>query len=117
MAKGVRGSDGFVEAAREYGGSNSPPESEAVLRIEALNPARHSPSLKTRPVLLISALFDRVMSDESVERLRAAFPDADVDSYPTGHESFVYAMPFAVESALDWVEEACGARAKSPPPG
>jgi hypothetical protein len=74
-------------------------------------PARHAAQLATRPVYLARAFLDRVIPAESFEVLRTAIPTAAVHTYATGHESFVYVMPSAVDRALDWAGHACSDRA------
>jgi hypothetical protein len=48
-----------------------------------------------------------VVPAESFEALRTALGEPRVLTYPTGHESFVYALPLAVDSALEWIAGAC----------
>lgn len=102
--------EGFRGAALSYGASDEPIASDIARRLHALDPAPRASSLRQRRILLVSAWFDRVISEDSFDALRAAFSGAEVRAYPTGHETFTYAFPFAVDSALDWVGEACQRR-------
>ncbi len=101
------GAEGLLHAARAYGAAPSQLSAEMLARVDALDPAKNAEGLRGRPVLLVRALFDDVIPPESFDALRGALEDPEVHSWPTGHESFVYVMPWAVDQALDWVDRAC----------
>ena len=104
------GSDGFAHAAHAYGASEAPLARAELSRLDALDPAQHAASLDARPRLLIRAALDDVISADSFTALRTALGNPDVSTYATGHESFVYVMPFAVRSGLDWISRVCARR-------
>lgn len=101
------GAEGLLHAARAYGGAEGAPSAGLSRRLSALDPAAHAAALGARPVLLVRALFDGVIPRDAFEALRGALAEPAVHAYPTGHESFAYALPFAVDRALDWAESAC----------
>jgi hypothetical protein len=104
------GAKGLLHAVRSYGASSEEPSEDLMRRLEMLDPGRHASELAPRPRLLVRAMFDEVIPSDSFERLRAALEEPAVHSYPTGHASFVYAMPWAVPRALDWIGRACDAQ-------
>jgi fermentation-respiration switch protein FrsA (DUF1100 family) len=104
------GAEGLLHAARAYGASSAAPPLEVRRRLGALDPALHARNLGDRPVLLVRAWFDDVIPSDSFEALQRALGEPEVRTYLTGHEGFVYAMPWAVERALDWVGGACAGR-------
>jgi hypothetical protein len=65
-------------------------------------------------VLLVRALFDGVISGGAFGSLRSTLGDPPVHTYPTGHETFPYALPLAVDRALSWVEDACALHERRP---
>jgi len=101
------GAEGVLHAARAYGAAPSAPSAGVLARVDDLDPAKHAEDLQGRPVLLVRGLFDGVIPSESFDALRSALEEPEVHSWPTGHESFVYAMPWAVDRALDWIDRAC----------
>jgi hypothetical protein len=102
------GETGLTEAARAYGAAvPSSPEARLSLRLGAVDPSQHAEALQGREVLLVRALFDDVIPDAAFLSLRSAIGDPPVHNYPTGHESFPYALPLAIERALEWAAAAC----------
>jgi hypothetical protein len=101
---------GLLDAVQAYGATPDPPLPELRGRIEAVDPAKHASELASRPRLLIRARLDDIISADSFAALRDALGGPEVWAYSTGHESFAYAMPFAIEAALDWVAETCAGR-------
>jgi hypothetical protein len=110
------GAEGLLHAARAYGAPEGAPSADLSRRLSALDPAAHAAALRARPVLLVRALFDGVIRRDAFEALRAALIEPSVHAYPTGHESFAYVLPFAVDRALDWATRACDGRASTLPP-
>jgi pimeloyl-ACP methyl ester carboxylesterase len=104
------GREGLAHAAAAYGAAPAPVDAALQARLDLLDPARHADALGERPVLLGRALFDEVIPEESFEILRHALGNVPTHIYPTGHETFVYALPPAIERTLGWVEEACSIR-------
>lgn len=106
------GEAGLTEAARAYGAAVPlSPDAQLSLRLHALDPAAHASRLLGRKVLLVRALLDGVTSGEAFDSLRTALGDPPVHNYATGHETFPYVLPLAVDRALAWVEDACARRA------
>jgi dienelactone hydrolase len=106
------GARGFLHAARTYGASPDAPSPRTLERVAVLDPAGHAAQLAGRKVLLVRARLDEAIPRDSFEALRSALGAPEVHGYPIGHESFGYAMPFAIERALGWVERACAERSR-----
>jgi hypothetical protein len=103
------GREGLLHAAAAYGARLDDVAGEGDARLDALDAARHAEGLAGRPVLLVRAPFDGVIPREAFDSLSAALGDPRTHIYPTGHETFSYVLPLAVERALDRVDRSCAA--------
>jgi hypothetical protein len=99
---------GFASAAAVYSAARaqalSPAEHE---RIAAVDPAARAHGLGAEHILLVRAAWDEVMPDGAFTALRDALGRPDEHTYPTGHESFRYALPLAAARALAWADQHC----------
>ncbi len=85
-------------------GELSPIQSQ---RLERLEPTTWASGLERDRILFVRASFDAIISEESSEQLWEALGRPERISYPIGHLSFAFAMPFAVDAIGDHVDKVC----------
>jgi pimeloyl-ACP methyl ester carboxylesterase len=78
-------------------------------RLSLVDPATWASRIEPTRVLLMRARWDRIVSPDASQRLRAALGNPEQHVFPSGHSSFELFVPIAARSALAHVESRCAA--------
>lgn len=90
--------------------SLDPLDVEAARRAERLEPLAWTPDLPPRSILLIDARFDAVVPAASSDRLWEHLGRPRRIRYPTGHFSFGYALPWALDAVAEHARSVCAGK-------